>query len=91
MTRYCGTCTKTGVLGERVELISRGSRYIKNVHLGIFQCPICDTVKAETQHPNGFTTSQILTAEEVAQIPRERVGLLGVLALVAAVVVASKS
>jgi hypothetical protein len=91
MTKFCSTCTKTGYLGERVEMKATGSRYVKGKQIKTFECPVCDTIKAEILHQNGLSTTQTLTATEVAQLPREGVGLLGALVLVAAVVIASQS
>lgn len=83
MTKYCSSCTKTGRFGERVEMDKMGSHRENREKVTIYQCPVCDTVKAVTKHRNGYSTTRTMTPEEVSDLSTYEGGLL-FLGLVAA-------
>ncbi|GEM_PF-3502220 len=76
MAKYCSTCTKTGKRGERVEMDELGSHRKKGEKITVYQCPICDTVKAKIRHKNGLETTRTMSADEVAKLETGGGGLL---------------
>lgn len=87
MTKYCSHCTRTGRFGERVEMDHIGSHRKDGEKVSIYQCPVCDSVKAETTHRNGLSTTRSMSSDEVAALPRAGGGLL-MLGLIAAGLIA---
>lgn len=95
MSVYCSQCSRTGRWGEKVEMDWQGDHWDDDERVEVYQCPLCDGVKAVIHYRKGHRTSRYLSADEVATLPNRYAGLgaglliLGALVAVGLVIAAN--